>query len=112
AGPFETRFPLLSAYLTPLDPAAAAEPRARLNPVKANFEFSAFVEPDGLNTLLTGAAARQLTVWTNPENTGVRVFGAGMVATPAIDNVTTWLRQTAPQRKVATAVHPPEGPPK
>jgi hypothetical protein len=35
-----------------------------------------------------------------------------MVPAPAIDSVTTWLRQAAPQRKVAAAVHPSEGPTK
>lgn len=112
SGPFEVRFPLLAAYLAPLPPAAGAEPRARLEPVNANFEFSAFVESGGLDGLLSEAAARQLTVWTNPEDAGVRVFGAGMVPMPAIEGVTAWLRQSAPRRKVATAVHQSEGPTK
>lgn len=112
SGPFEARFPLLSAYLASLPPAAGLEPRARLDPVKANFEFSAMVEPSGLGGLLAGASARQLHVWTNPEDAGLRVFGAGMVATPALDEVTRWLRQTAPRKKVATAVHKSEGPTK
>jgi hypothetical protein len=113
-GPFEKRFPLLAAYLATLPKASGIELRirARIKPVQANFEFSAFVDPDKLDTLLAGAAARQLTVWTNPEDGGLRVFGAGMVLTPAIDSVTTWLRQTAPQRKVAIAVHPAESPTK
>ena len=114
SGPFETRFPLLAAYLATLPKATGLELRirARLDPVQANFEFSAFVEPARLDGLLAGAAARQFTVWTNPEDSGVRVFGAGMVDTPAVDSVTTWLRQAAPQRKVAAAVHPAEGPTK
>jgi hypothetical protein len=80
-GPFEKRFPLLAAYLATL-PQATGLPlriRARLNPVPANFEFSAYVDPDKLDGLLAGAAARQFTVWTNPDDSGVRVFGAGMV---------------------------------
>ena len=113
-GPFEKRFPLLSAYLATL-PQATGLPlriRARMKPVKANFEFSVFVDPGGLDGLLAGAATRQFTVWTNPEDAGVRVFGAGMVNTPSIDSVTTWLRQAAPQRKVAIAFHPAESPTK
>jgi hypothetical protein len=112
SGPFESRFPLLSAYLAPLPAATAVEPRARLDPVKSNFEFSVFIEPAALQTLLTDATARQLTVWTNPEDSGIRAFGAGMVAAPAVEEVTTWLRQTAPRKKVATVVQPSEGPPK
>ena len=76
----------------------------------ANFEFSAYVDPDKLDGLLAGAAARQFTVWTNPDDDGVRVFGAGMVETPAIDSVTMWLRQAASQRKITVAVHPAEVP--
>jgi hypothetical protein len=111
-GPFETRFPLLSAYLAARPPAAGMEPRARLDLVKANFEFSAFVDPTGLDGLVSGATARQLTVWTNPEDSGVRIFGAGLVGSTDIEGVTRWLRQAAPQRKVATAIHPNEGPTK
>jgi hypothetical protein len=113
-GPFEKRFPLLAAYLATL-PQATGLPvriRARMNPVKANFEFSAFVDPARLDGLLAGAAARQFTVWTNPEDAGIRVFGAGMVDTPAVDSVTMWLRQAAPDRKVAVAVHPSDTPTK
>ena len=113
-GPFEKRFPLLAAYLATLPKVTGVELRirARLDPVQANLEFWAFVDPGRLDGLLAGAAARQFTVWTNPEDGGVRVFGAALVPTPAIDSVTTWLRQAAPQRKVAAAVHPPEGPTK
>lgn len=113
-GPFEKRFPLLAAYLATL-PQATGLPlriRARLNRVPANFEFSAYVVPDKLDGLLAGAAARQFTVWTNPDDSGVRVFGAGMVEIPAIDSVTMWLRQAASQRKIAVAVHPAEAPTK
>jgi hypothetical protein len=111
-GPFEKRFPLLAAYLGTLPKATGVERRirARMDPVPANFEFSAFIDPSRLDGLLAAAAARKFTVWTNPEEAGVRVFGAGMVETPAIESVTEWLRQAAPQRKVATAVHPAEGP--
>ncbi len=112
AGPFDARFPLLSAYLTNLPEAARLEPRARLDPVKANYEFSAFLEPAGMDAFLAGATARQLTVWTTADDAGVRVFGAGMVAAAAIDAVTQWVRQWAPKRKVSTAVHPAEGPTK
>ena len=114
AGPFEKRFPLLAAYLATL-PESTGLPvriRARLDPVPANFEFSAFIDPGRLDGLMAGAAARQLTVWTNPEDGGLRVFGAGMVDKPAVESVTTWLRQAAPARKVAAAVHPAEGPTK
>ena len=85
-GPFEKRFPLLAAYLATLPKATGVELRirARLNPVPANFEFVAFVDPGRLDGLLASAAARQFTVWTNPEGAGVRVFGAGMVATPLL----------------------------
>ena len=41
-----------------------------MDPVPANFEFSAYVDPDKLDGLLAGAAARQFTVWTNPEDAG------------------------------------------
>src|ERR1035438_9281680 len=43
-GAFEARFPLLSAYLANLDPAIRVKPQERMLSVKANFEFSAFVE--------------------------------------------------------------------
>lgn len=112
AGPFDARFPLLSAYLANVPEAARLEPRVRLDPVKANYEFSAFLDPAEMEAFLAGATARQLTVWTTADDAGVRVFGAGMVATAAIDGVTQWVRQSAPKRKVATAVHPAEGPTK
>jgi hypothetical protein len=113
-GPFEKRFPLLAPYLASLPKATGVELRirTRLDPVPANFEFSTLVDSGRLDRLLAGATARQFTVWTNAEDAGVRVFGAGMVPAPAIDSVTTWLRQAAPQGKVAAAVHPPEGPTK
>jgi hypothetical protein len=113
-GAFEKRFPLLATYLATLPKSTGVEERirARLSPVPVNFEFSAFVDPGSLEALLAGAGSRQLVVWTNPENGGLRVFGAGMVDATALDGVTTWLRQAAPQRKVAAAVHPPEGPTK
>jgi hypothetical protein len=112
AGPFEGRFPLLAGYLASASDTTGLEARARLDPVKANFEFSAFVERAGLDPLLAGAAERQLTVWCNPEDNGFRVFGAGMVASKAMDSVTLWLRQAAPRRKIAAALHPAEGPTK
>ena len=112
SGPFEARFPLLSAHLAALPPAAGLEPRTCMDPVKANFEFSAFVDAAGLDGLLAGASARQFHVWTTAEDAGLRVFGAGMVDTPALDGVTAWLRQSAPRKKVATAVHKPETPTK
>ena len=111
-GPFETRFPLLSAYLGSMAPAISAEARAAMEPVKANFEFSAWVDQNGIAALVAGAAAKNLTLWKNPEDPGVRVFGAGMIDAPAVEGVTQWLRQVAPQRKLATSVHPNEGPPK
>jgi len=112
AGPFDTRFPLLSAYVGSKTPDIGADARARMEPVKANFEFSAFVDQEGLNALVAGAVPMKLTLWMRPEDPGVRVFGAGMVAAAAVEGVTTWLRQVAPQRKLATAVHPNEGPTK
>ena len=111
-GAFEARFPLLAAYLPSVSEAAGLEARARLDPVKANFEFSAFVERAGFEGLLAGAAQRELTVWSNPEDNGFRVFGAGMVAAKATESVTAWLRQAAPRRKIAAATHPAEGPTK
>jgi len=111
-GPFESRFPLLSAYLASQPPAVATEPRTRFDALPANFEFSAFVDPAGLNDLLAGAATRQLTVWTNAEDSGLRVFGSGIVAPAAVDTVTDWVRQVAPKRKVGAVVHLPEGRPK
>lgn len=93
------RFPLLSAYLAPLPPATGLEPRVRLDPVKSNLEFSNFAEPAALQELLAEAAARQFTVWTNPEDSGVRAFRAGIVATPAIEGAKTWLRQSGRARK-------------
>ena len=111
-GPFDGRFPLLSAYLPDLPEAARLGARERLDPVKSNYEFSAFVELGAIDGFLAGAASRQLTVWTTADDGGVRVFGAGMVETAAIDGVTLWVRQSAHKRKVATAVHPAEGPTK
>ena len=111
-GAFEARFPLLGGYLASASEATGLEARARLDPVQANFEFSAFVERAGFDGLLAGAAQRQLTVWSSPEDNGFRVFGAGMVASKAMESVTAWLRQAAPRRKIATAMHPAEGPTK
>jgi len=104
------RFPLLDAYLlssTAAERRAAAQ--AKMEPVKANFEFSAFVDQEGLSALASGAESRKMTLWTNPEDPGVRVFGAGMVAASDVAGVTIWLKQAAPLRKLATAVHPNEG---
>jgi hypothetical protein len=109
SGPFDKRFPLLSAYLTGRPPETAQVPRALLEPVKANFEFSIFMELPALDHFFADAAGRQLIVWTAPEDAGVRVFGAGMVTMPNLDGVSNWLRQSAPRKKVATAVHMPEG---
>ena len=111
-GAFEARFPLLSTYLGSKTPAIGADARARMEPVATNFEFSAFLDQEGLSTLVARAEPMKLTIWSQPEDPGVRVFGAGMVAAPAVEGVTKWLRQIAPQRKLATAVHPNEGPTK
>src|SRR5262245_22724693 len=111
-GPFETRFPLLATYLGSNAPEVRANARAQMEPVPANFEFSAFVDQEGLSNLAAGAATRKLTFWTNTEEPGVRVFGAGIVAASELDGVTTWLKQVAPQRKLATAVHSNDGPTK
>ena len=112
AGPFETRFPLLSAYLGSMTPTIGADARTRMEPVQSNFEFSALVDHEGLNVLMERADPMKLTIWSHPEDPGVRVFGAGMVAAPAVADITNWLRQIAPQRKLATAIHPNEGPTK
>ena len=109
AGPFEKRFPLLDTYLQGLPADARSEPRALLQPVSANFEFSAWVPPANLDRFVADATARQLTVWTKPEADSVRVFGAGLVDAVS---VTEWLRQAAPERKLATAVHQSEAPTK
>ena len=112
AGTFETRFPLLSAYLSSKKPAIVAHAKARMELVLANFEFSASVDRAGIDTLLAGAGQKNFTLWMQPEDPGMRVFGAGMVDPPDVDGVTRWLRQVAPLRKLATAVHPSEGPTK
>ena len=112
AGPFEARFPLLSAYVGSKTQDIGADARAKMDPVKANFEFSAFVDQQGLDALNARAVQMKFTLWTHPEDPGFRVFGAGMVAATAMDSVTTWLREVAPQRKLATAVHQTEGPTK
>jgi hypothetical protein len=112
AGPFDARFPLLSAYLASVPEASRQEARERLDPVKANYEFSAFLDPAAIDGFIAGAASRQLTVWITSDDSVVRVFGAGMVDPASIDSVTQWVRQAAPKRKVATAVHPAEGPTK
>ena len=109
-GSFETRFPLLSAYLSSKIPAVVAHAKTRMDPIKANFEFSACVDRQGLNALIAAAEPRGLTLWMQPEEPGMRVFGAGMVAPPDIEGITRWLQQVAPLRKLATAVHPNEGP--
>jgi hypothetical protein len=112
AGPFDARFPLLAAYLANLPEAARTEARTRMDAVQTNFEFSAFAGPDHLDAFLAGAAARAFTVWTNPEAGGMRVFGAGLVEVKALSDVTGWLVAAAPERKIATALHPDEGPTK
>jgi hypothetical protein len=111
-GAFEERFALLGAYLPNQPEAAQTEARARMDPVPANFEFSVFAGPDRLDALLAGAAARAFTVWTNAEAGGVRVFGAGLVKEAALSDITGWLLAAAPERKIATALHPDEGPTK
>ncbi len=111
-GAFETRFPLLSAYLANLDPAIRVKPRERMEAVKANFEFSACVDAEQFDALLAGAAERAFTVWAHAEDPGTRIFGAGLVETKDLEGFTAWLRQAAPSRKLATALHPAEGPTK
>ena len=111
-GAFEVRFPMLSAYLANLDPAICAKPRERMLPVQANFEFSALAEEAQFDALLAGAAEKGFKVWAHAEGTGTRIFGAGMVESKAVEGVTAWLRQAAPTRKLATALHPAEGPTK
>jgi hypothetical protein len=112
AGAFETRFPLLSAYLSSKTPAVVAHARARMEPVPANFEFSAFVDKEGLNALVAAAEPKRFTLWMQPEEPGMRVFGAAMLDPGAMASFTKWLQEVAPQRKLATAVHPNEGPTK
>src|SRR5689334_3095516 len=112
AGPFEARFPLMAAYVGSQAPATGAQARAAMEPVKANFEFSAFVDQEGLNSVTAKAVPMKLTLWSQPEDSGFCVFGAGLVAAPELDGVTTFLREVAPKKKVATAVHPNEGPTK
>jgi len=112
SGPFDTRFPLLAAYVGSKTAEVGADARARMDPVKANFEFSAFVDQQGLEVLNARAVQMKFTLWSHPEEPGFRVFGAGMVNAPAMDGVTTWLREVAPSRKLATAVHQAEGPTK
>lgn len=112
SGSFETRFPLLASYLSSKTPAVVAHARARMEPVQANFEFSACTDREGVNALTAWAVPQNFTLWMQPEDPGMRVFGAGMVDPPAVDGVTKWLRQVSPQRKLATAVHPNEGPTK
>jgi len=111
-GEFDARFPLLGAYLPNLPEAARTEARARMDQVAANFEFSGFAGPDRLDAFLAGAAARAFTVWTNPESGGTRVFGAGLVEAKALPDINAWLLAAAPERKIATALHPAEGPTK
>ena len=108
-GAFEARFPLLAAYLANLDPAVGVKPRERMEPVKANFEFSAFVEASQFDAFVAGSAEKGWTIWARPEDPGTRIFGAGLVETKALEGATAWLRQAAPSRKLATAFHPPEG---
>ena len=112
AGAFDARFPLLGAYLANQPEATRTEAQARMDAVPANFEFSALAGPDRLDAFLAGAAARSFTVWTNAETAGVRVFGAGMVDAKALPDVNAWLLAAAPERKIATALHPAEGPTK
>ena len=69
-GPFEMRFPLLAAYLARLPQTGGLEPRARLDPLKTNFEFSVFVDPAALDGLLAASAPRKLTLLTYPEDAG------------------------------------------
>jgi hypothetical protein len=111
-GPFENRFPLLTAFLANQPPTVGAEPRARFETVPANFEFSTWVESSSLSGLLAGAGTRQLSVWTLADDSGYRALGAGMVPFAQLEPVTDWLKQAAPKRKVGVAFHPAEGPTK
>jgi hypothetical protein len=112
SGSFDTRFPLLGAYLAGLPQAERTAPQAFFTPVQSNFEFSVFVSPHKLDAFLAGAAERAFAVWTNPEGAGLRIFGAGLVEPSATDGATSWLRAAAPERKIATTYHPSEGLPK
>jgi hypothetical protein len=103
---------LLAAYLANLPEATRTEARARMDAVPANFEFSAFAGPDRLDAFLAGAVARAFTLWTNAEDGGVRAFGAGLVEATALSDVTAWLLEAAPERKIATALHQAGGPTK
>ena len=111
-GPFEARFPLMAAYLSSKPPDVLEQAKAAMDPVQANFEFSAFVDEAGRSALEARTGPLGLKVWSLPEDPGYRVFGAGVIAPRAVEDFTNWLRLTAPQRKLATVVHPNEGLPK
>jgi len=110
-GPFATRFPLLNGYLENLPKTAQAEPKAKMDLVKANFEFAVLLAPEKLDAFVAEATARQLTVWSRAEDSVVRVFGAGLVQAGLTDSTTLWLRGASPDRKVAVAIHKPDGSP-
>jgi len=110
-GPFDRRFPLLSGYLANLPKAAQAEPKAKMDLVKANFEFAVVLAQEKLDGFVAEATARQLTVWSRAEDKVVRVFGAGLVQPGLIDSITLWLRGASPDRKVTVAIHKPDGAP-
>ena len=111
-GPFEKRFPLMAAYLSSQPPELLAEAKVAMEPIKANFEFSAFVDETGRTALAAGTAPLGMKLFSLPEEPGYRVFGAGVIAAPAVEDLTKWLRKTAPQRKLATVMHANDGHPK
>ena len=109
-GKFEDRFPLLERRLEGKPEATRSEQNARFSPVVANFEFAAPVDPKALERITNEAHTRKFTIWTDWVNGGAVVYGAAMVQTPAVEEVTGWLKRTGvPGEKLDVAWRQPDG---
>lgn len=92
AGPFDARFPLLAQYLQERPEAEGAEPKARFDPVPANYEFLLTVDPAARVRMMAEASNRRLTTWANVTESDTKLFGAGCVETKELEEVAQWLK--------------------
>ena len=95
AGAFSDRFPLLARYLRGRPEKIFAEQQPRFDTVPVNYEFLLEVNPDALIRMIAEASNRRFTTWTDPAPSGTQLFGAGIVETKDVEEVTQWLKAGA-----------------
>ena len=109
-GGFDERFPLLERCLAGKSNITRIEQGTRFNPVVSNFEFTALVERGAIERILAEAQTRKFTVWADAGEEGTRLYGAGMVEKPALEETTAWLKRTGlPGEKMDVSWRQPDG---